>query len=325
MRMFFTVLLCLCLLASGALAEENRLEMAFGLFSVEIPAEAEIISINKAGLCDLSYEISTFPHRVNANFAPLDTYENTAARKLDSYISLLYALCGPGDYTETEMTEETLPNGVKLRWQLMQGSENHALWFEAFTTDFGYNVCLMGEATDEQDQAMLALMRSFRADAAREQSLLQVRQTKLADGAFISVEHGLQIQLGEEWNLVTMADMLRPDSAFILEKEGGRWLIQMMYTYPMAAEDSKALMDWYASIRKTYYGGTLGEPYTVTLENLGGIEAWVVDEVSGIYARNIAFVHEGYGYYGSFMWIQPDDDQARPFMEAAIHSLTKPE
>ena len=48
-------------------------------------------------------------------------------------------------------------------------------------------------------------------------------------------------------------------------------------------------------------------------------------EESGIYMQHIAFVHEGYGYYGSFMWIVPDDETARPYMDAAIRTMSVPE
>lgn len=319
------VLLLCALLGMPALAEgaPQRLEMAFGLFSVEAPAQAEIVPSPGNLFSDLRCELGG-GRLVYANFAPADAYEDTAKRKLNSCVSMMFALSG-GAYSETEIAEERLPNGAQLRWQIMRGSAAHTLWFEAFTERFGYNMVITGPATEAQDQAALAMMRSFCADADREQALLESRQIPLPGGAFISVEHGLQLQLDESWQPVMMEELLRSDSAFILEKDGGRWLIQLMYTLPVDPEDARSLLDWYANLRSTYYGAAVGEPYAVTLEHLGGAEAWIAEERGGVCALDIAFVHQGYGYYGSLMWIPQDEAEARPFMEAAIQSLTTPE
>lgn len=323
--MLFIVLQLCALLGMPALAEgePQRLEMAFGLFSVEVPAPAEIGPVSGNLFSDLRYELGG-GRLVYANFAPADAYEDTAKHNLDGCVSMMFALSG-SDYSETEITGERLPNGVQLRWQIMRGSAAHTLWFEAFTERFGYNMVITGPATEAQDQAALAMMRSFCADADREQALLETRQIPLPGGAFISAEHGLQLQLDEGWQPVTMEELLRPDSAFILEKGGGRWLIQLMYTLPVEPDDARSLLDWYANLRSTYYGAAVGEPYTVTLAHLGGAEAWIAEERGGVCALDIAFVHQGYGYYGSLMWIPQDEAEARPFMEAAIQSLTTPE
>ena len=68
----------------------------------------------------------------------------------------------------------------------------------------------------------------------------------------------------------------------------------------------------------------MADAQPMTLENLG-VEAWTVLQTSGVCMQHIAFVHQGYGYYGSFMWIVPDDDTGRPYMDAVIQSLKKPE
>ena len=73
------------------------------------------------------------------------------------------------------------------------------------------------------------------------------------------------------------------------------------------------------------YAPAFGEPYSVALDGLGGIEAWVVEEDTDIFIRNVAFVHESYGYFGSFMWIKELDGVARPQMDAALRSLTVPD
>ena len=40
---------------------------------------------------------------------------------------------------------------------------------------------------------------------------------------------------------------------------------------------------------------------------------------------NVAFAHEGYGYYGMLMWVPQDDAEARPFMMEALRTLSVPE
>lgn len=314
----FALLLCVSLLSAAAEAP-RVLELAFGLFSVEVPAEAEPGALTGNMLYDLHYELGN-GMLVYANYSPEAAYETDAWRKLNSCVSMMYALGGPGEYTETEITEETLPGGMRVRWQLMRGSELHTLWFEAFSGEMGYNMVIAGAPTEENDAAMLAMMRSFRVDADREKDILQIRQTKTTDGSFISAEHGLQIQLDEGWNPVALPELLLPQTAFILEKDDGRWLIQLLYTVPADAGDGKALLDWYVGAR----GGNPGEASVITLENLG-VDAWVAKEESGIFMRHIAFVYQGYGYYGSFMWLVPDDVLARPVMDAAIQSLAPAE
>lgn len=309
-------------------AEGGRLELAFGLFCVEVPADASIGPNTGNALSDLRYEVAPFPGLVYANFAPRSEYADTAKRKLDSHISLLFALCGDG-YTETEVAEEELPGGVRLRWQLMRGGSAHALWFEAFSKEFGYNMCLSGPPDAEQDERILALMRSFRADADREEDLMRIRQQKRENGSFVSAEHGLRIQLDEGWNAVSFEGMLLPQTAFALEKDGGQWLIQLLYTHPVPPDGARDLLEWFVQdARRTDPSGdapAFGEPYSVALDGLGGIEAWVVEEDTDIFIRNVAFVHESYGYFGSFMWIKELDGVARPQMDAALRSLTAPE
>lgn len=317
MKKFLALLAALCmLLPLSALAEESApLEMAFGLFSVDAPAGAVINHTPGNMFSDLRCEIAPYGMLVYANYAPAQEYESTAQRKMNSCVSMMFALGGGGSYTETDVAEETLPNGVKLRWQLMQGSSSHTLWFEAFTADMGYNMVITGDAAEEADAAMLAMMRSFRVNAEQEQDVLYIHQRQLAEGAFLSAEHGLTIRLDEAWRPVSYPEMLLPQTAFMLEKDGGRWLIQLLYTLPADVSETRALLDWYLSAR-----GSTAAPEALQLAGLG-TEAWVAEENVGIFMRHIAFVHEGYGYYGSFMWIPEDDAQARPFMDAAIQSI----
>lgn len=324
MKKMFLILLCV-LLAMPALslgeAAENRMEFAFGLFSVALPQGMSHEVATADVLYDLRCEVEGLTLPVGVSYAPLAEYEASAQTALNSRISMHFALSGGGDYTETEVAEETLPNGVRLRWQLMQGSSMHTLWFEAFTENFGYNMTLSGEATAESDELLLGIMRSFCVDTEHERDILNIRQTALPGGAFVSCEHGLQLQLDESWNRVNDPYLMMPGTAFILEKEEYRWMIQLIYTPSWPVEDTKGLLEAYLQMR----GSTgLGEPETITLEGLGGVEALTVIEQSGIYMQHIAFVHGGYGYCGSFMWIVPDDAVARPYMEEAIRTLSVP-
>ena len=310
----------------GASAEpsENCLDIAFGLFSVELPDGAAAGPNTGNQLSDFRFETDGDMRLIYANYAPKDEYETTAGKKLESLISLVFALSDSdmSHYSETEIAEETLDNGVRLRWQLMRGDAIHALWFEAFDDLFGYNMCIQCSADTADDEAMLAVMRSFRADPERERDLLKVRQTQLPGGAFVSVEHGLQMQLSEEWEIVPYKEYLQPGTAFMLVLNEGEQMIQMFYTFPVDPGDTRALLDWFMQAKG---GSAAGEPYAVTLDELGGVEAWVAEETPGVHMYDVAFVHEGYGYYGMFMWVPQDDTEARPFMMEALRTLSVPE
>ena len=325
MKKVFLILLCV-LLAAPSLAQgeaaENRIEFAFGLFSVALPQEWSAEAATSDMVYDNRVEVDGLVFPLGVSYAPLELYETTAKRALDSRVSMLFAFSGGGEYSETEIAEETLPGGMQLRWQLMRGSDVHTLWFEAFTEQFGYNMTLSGRPAAESDEILLGIMRSFEADAEQETDILAIRQTALPGGAFVSCEHGLQLQLDESWNIVTDPGLMMPETAFILEKEEYRWMIQLLYVTSWPAEDARGLLDAYLNMRGSK---GLGEPETIALEGLGGIEAVTVIEQSGIYMQHIAFVHEGYGYYGSFMWIVPDDATARPYMDEAIRTMIVPE
>lgn len=315
-------LVCLCMtLPLSALAEEEapRVELAFGLFSVEAPAGAVITHTAGNMFSDLRCEIEPWSMLLYANYAPADEYEDSARKKLDSCVSMLYAVSGEG-YTETKVTTEILPTGFPVNWQLMQGSNAHTLWFEAFTADMVYNMIITGDPTEETDAAMLAMMRSFNVDPSQAKDVLNIYQRQLsADGKFLSAEHGLTICLDESWQPVLYADMLLPQTAFVLQTGDGRGLIQLLYTLPVDAANTRELMDWYLSLR-----GSSAQPEPLHLTGLNA-EAWVAEENIGVFARHIAFVHEGYGYFGTFMWVPEDDAQLRPFMDAAIDSIAPAE
>lgn len=322
-RWLACLLLAAMMIPFAALGEtdENRIDFAFGLFSVALPQGWTSEDATADVLYDTRVAVDGLTLPLGVSYAPVELYETTARKALNSRLSMLYAFSGGGEYTETEVTEETLPGGVRLRWQLMQGSSIHTLWFEAFTENFGYNMTLSGAPTAESDAALLGIMRSFAADTAQELDILRIRQTVLPGGAFVSCEHGLQLQIGEGWNVVTDPNLMRPETAFILEKDGYRWMIQLMYVTSWPEDEGRQLLDAYLDMR----GATgLGEPEVIRLDGLG-TQAFTVVEESGVVMRHIAFIHGGYGYYGSFMWIVPDDAVARPLMDEAIRTMTQPE
>ena len=323
-RSLFVWLLIICLACSGTVLAENgggRLDIAFGLFSVELPEGVTAGPNTGNALSDFRYETDGAPSIVAANYAPLDEYGETASRRLESYLSYVFALSG-GNRSETEVKEETLESGVRLRWQIMRGDGLHALWFEAFDDTFGYNICMWSKGTAADDDAMLAVMRSFRADPERERDLLEVRQTRLPGGAFISVEHGLEIRLNEDWEIVPYREYLLPGTAFMLVLNEGEQMVQLFSTYPVDAGDARSLLEWFLQAKGS---GEAAEPYAVTLDGLGGAEAWVAEETQGVGMYNVAFVHEGYGYYGMLMWVPKDEEEARPFMLEALRTLSVPE
>ena len=314
------ILSLLCTAFAFAENESSRLDIAFGLFSVALPEGVTAGPNTGNALSDFRFETDGMPSIIAAHYAPLDQYEATASRRLDSYISYIFAMSGE-NYSETEVQEETLENGVRLRWQIMRGDDLHALWFEAFDEQFGYNICMWNSAKTADDEAMLAVMRSFRADPERERDLLEVRQTQLPGGAFVSVEHGLRIQLNEDWEIVPYKEYLRPGTVFMLVLNEGEQMVQLFCDYPVDDGDARALLDWFLQAKG---GSSAGEPYAVTLDGLGGVEAWVAEETPGVCMYDVAFVYEGYGYYGMLMWVPQDDAEARPFMMEALRTLSVP-
>ena len=319
-RIYAFLLALVLMMASFGWAQAEGMEtldMAFGLFSVDVPVEWQMKAVDGDGLSDLSYKGSGLS--IRANYSQASSYEQTALRNMESYISYMFVMVAGAGYTETGVQEETLENGVKLRWQLMQGEENHALWFEAYSDGFVYNMCLLGSA--DQSEKMLQTMRSFRVNPEREADILQLRQMKTEDGAFTSTNHGLQLQLTPEWNPVNMEELQLAQTAFLLEKGDGQLMIQLLYVKGLADGDTNGLFGWYTQMYGVYQPGT--EPYTLHLDGLG-VDAVVVETDGPVQAIHVAFVHEGVGYYGTFMWIKSLAEEARPVMMEALKSITVP-
>ena len=75
----------------GASAEpsENCLDIAFGLFSVELPDGAAAGPNTGNQLSDFRFETDGDMRLIYANYAPKDEYETTAGKKLESLISFI--------------------------------------------------------------------------------------------------------------------------------------------------------------------------------------------------------------------------------------------
>ena len=305
---------------TGAAAAEgapHELSMAFGLFSVTLPGGVTAGENTGGVLSELEYELDGMPGIVYANYAPRDTYDATAKRKLDSLLSFAYVLCGDG-YTETPVREETLPDGVNLRWQVMSGTDCRALWFEALDERFGYNMCIRADAAAVDDETLCAMMRSLSINQAYERDILDIHQTEEPASTFVSAEHGLMITLSEEWNAVTNRNFMIPGTAFVLERDNALWMIQLFCDHPYEPGDAPALVDWL--IDRQGFGDIAQEAYTVELEDLG-VEATVVEADAGAHILNVAFVYEGHAYYGLFMWMPAVEAEARPFMLEALRTI----
>ncbi len=85
-------------------------------------------------------------------------------------------------------------------------------------------------------------------------------------------------------------EYLQPGTAFMLVLNEGEQMVQLFSTFPVAAEDTRALLDWFLQAKG---GSSAGEPYAVTLDGLGGVEAWIAEETPGVCMYNVAFVHGG--------------------------------
>ena len=149
MKKLLCALIALVLTLAGAAFAEpagGRLQLEYGLFSVELPAGTQACPAAETFFPMFEFELTGIDTTLYINYAPLSEYEYTAGSKFDSSISLTFALSG-GEYSESDIMEETLENGAQLRWQLMWGSSMHSLWFEVLTENYGYNMLISGPPT----------------------------------------------------------------------------------------------------------------------------------------------------------------------------------
>ena len=324
MKRMFALLTALLLCATLAVnAEETgtvRMDMEFGLFSMEIPADLKLMEEGGNMLHVYRYLFDGPIREISGNYDTIDSYDDTAARALESQISMVYAVYLGGEieeYSETEIAEEKLEDGSAVRWQLMRTPQVHALWFEVKTDNFGYNGVIIGSAGS--DERMLAMMRSFRADVQIELDIAQCRQTQNGDGTFTSCEHGLKIAPDAEWNAIAYEQFLTPGAtAFALEKNDAVLMIQLFHSPGVAASQTSDVLTWFAQMR----GQAADDPQTVVLEGLDGVEALVTEEDTEITCLDVAFVYKGHGYYGVFMCMPDETGANRVEIETVLHSIT---
>lgn len=87
-KRIYAFLLALILMTASfgwAQAEGTEtLDMAFGLFSVDVPAEWQMKAVDGDGLSDLSYKGEGNALSIRANYSQASIYEQTALRNMES-------------------------------------------------------------------------------------------------------------------------------------------------------------------------------------------------------------------------------------------------
>ena len=119
-RLMLVCVIILSLICTGFAFADNkssRLDIAFGLFSVTLPEGVTPGPNTGNQLSDFRFETDGDMRLIYANYAPMEEYESTARRRMDSLVSMVFALSGAdmSHYSETEIAEETLENGIRLR------------------------------------------------------------------------------------------------------------------------------------------------------------------------------------------------------------------
>jgi len=325
--LLLTLLLTAALPPNALAADPQRLTCAFGLFSVALPSGMTPGPNTADGLSDERYSVDENNVLIRVNYAPISEYAHTAQRAMDSYISFMFVMLHT-DYSESPVAEEVLDGGVRIRWQVMRSAQGKAMWFEAFTERYGYNFCVSGISPETEDEALAEIARSIRIDPQIEADVAEFRQTPAGDGAFISVDHALRIQLTPQWNPVPF--MCGPGTAFALEQGDGQLLIEVIRLKSMLPDDLEDRFDSIIAFRRqqpNMGSATWSEKKMLPLPNLGeGAEAFFIECETGgdssIFMQHIGFLYQGYPYYGAFMWIAPLDGERRAEMEEAIQSLS---
>lgn len=305
----------------------QRLNLAFGLFSIGLPQGSKAKDSRNPVLFQESYNITDPKIKIAANFASLESYEKTAYAKYNSMVSYFYVLIDPKDYTETPLKEETLENNVKIKWELMKGGNTRCIIFEAFSEKYGYNFALYSNDTKVTDQTLIDMMHSFQYNGAVENNIIDLKHTKNNDGTFVSVDNSLKITLNKEWE--DAPRIMGQGIVFGLEWNDAETLIELYRYDDISAKDqSKDFNSFINYLKKmpANANAVWGETTTITLENLSNTDAYIVEgdskEDTGVMSQSICFMYKGYCYMGQFMWMKRLDSEKRPEMEAAIHSLT---
>jgi hypothetical protein len=308
----------------------GKLSFGFGLCSVTLPFVPEGIE-NRETMFAMERYISEEKNLfITANAMPLDTYEETALKYLNSYLSYAYALLHiPGEdgaYEETDFLE-TLADGKEAKGQIMESEGVYTVWFEVRSEAFGYNICITDAGENMTNEELLAVVHSFQYDAEYERDWIEKRQGKTADGTFTSADHGLQITFGPEWEDVP-DEYMPQNSALGVQLHDGVMMVQILRYECVAAEDFEAhfqdVFAWYKEQKKNKMGDW-EEVKRIQLPGLGISDVPMIEGVSNeyypVHIRFFGFQYGGYTYICMFMNMQDLDEQAEPIMQAAMASL----
>lgn len=302
----------------------QRLEMAFGLFSLGIDEEENIEGNSKDFLSYEFYELKDQQIDIRANYAPLETYETTAYGNFNSMISFDFVLMDPEDYHQTTVMEETLENDVRVTWYIATSLNKKHLYFEAFTENYGYNFNFYTH-TGTSNEKLIDMMYSFDYNEDIEMNLINQQQTKI-NGTFISTDNSLKIALNSEWNIMDM--YLTPDHVLQLEWNQAETMIEVLrYDDVLSTDDIESVYDSLIEnmvSQDMYAEPELGEKEIIEIENLG-VDAYSTEVYTGgdnpIYIIEIGFVYGGYFYHGRFMWVERLDATKRTEMLEAIQAM----
>ena len=303
----------------------DTLDFAYGLFSIGIN-EAYVPQDTGGHLFGMEQYMSENKDFIIAvNYAPSETYEDTAAKKLDSYISYVFAILMSGEtseYSESEIVTEHWSQSnakVQARWQIMT-KKNKAIWFEIRTPIMGYNVCIV-QTKGSDEQLLKDMMYSFQYNPEIETDFCEQLYTQNADGTFVTSDHGLQLALGGEWAPVHGMDVA--DMVLCAERNNAEQLIQI-FRYPQVSSIEELSAGFDTMLKQIEVGmndtGIWGDVKTISLPNLN-TEAYFVEVEwsSGAIAQYVFFSRGFYTYYGNFMWMK--NTNWRSNIEAAMLSL----
>jgi hypothetical protein len=304
----------------------QRANMAFGLYSIGLPEGSIIKDDRNPILCQESYDITNPKINIDTNYAPLESYKDTASKKFDSMVSFFYVFLDPDTYSETLVKEEVLENGARIKWRIMKSKNSRCIIFEAFSKLYGYNFAILSSDPKVTDESLINMMYSFQYNEVIENNTISLKQTKTVDGTFKSVDNALKISLNAQWN--ECPQIMIEGCIMGLEWGDGKTLIQVFRYDDTDAEHQLDAFNAYINQlkeRPNYTSAVWGKTESIKLENLDNIDAYIIEVYSNndqaVISQNICFMYKGYCYIGMFMRIKPLDVEKRAEIEAAIHSL----
>ena len=306
----------------------SRFYMGNGLYSVELretrPAVVRADSL-------FSSEKFFFENYlvIESNYSQKSTYEATAKKSYNSAVSYWFSMFFDMEtYSETEFVEETLPNGLFIRWQIMKDSKQTAIICEAFSDNFGYNFYISSLQCKLEDDELIGIIRSLECDIEYEEDRINCVQMRKENSVYVSIDRCFEMETGFLWEPATM--IMKPESTYALVVGNGLCLIDMVidstplymrdldFTYNKKLETLKSQINFSDTV--------WGDTEEIVLENLNATKAYVTEVFTGgstkIYIKQLGFKYNGNVYIGRFMWIEELDEQYREEIENAIESIS---